>query len=292
MLKFIIIVTYFLVSGEIISRFANHFLSKSYKVNDELISETDDVTNKNKIYLFGDSFVLGGGIKKEDRLANILDKVDQFKLVNLARPGHTYPNFIKGVLGIEDSIKQGDIILLGINYRSIVSLSKGKVKQIISNREMIENNSKQLNSNNKYIRNNFESKLIQFLKLNIRNTLLREGIMLPFGSFYKLYNQYYNDQVINEIRMGLEYIDHLSKNNNIRTYIYLIPDFNLLSQFKYFEQYISIYKNSNFENIFILNGFDHFKNDHEGKYFISTMDAHPNGEAHKLMARKITEVIY
>ena len=226
MIKIVIVFTYFLLSGEIISRVAYHFLFKDHKVNNELISEIDDATSKNKIYLFGDSFVLGGGIKKEDRIANILNK-NKFKLVNLARPGHTYPNFIKSILNIEDSLEQGDIILLGINFRSISFLSKGQINQVLSKIKKNENNSKQLKSNKKNTRYKFESKLTQFLKFNIRNTLLRKGIMLPFGTFYSLHKKHYNEQLVNEIRIALEYINDLSNIKNIRTYIYLMPDFNL-----------------------------------------------------------------
>ena len=295
MIRLFFIFLYFLISGEIISRLADHYLHIDINVNEKLIDQKIDYTiEKNKLYLLGDSQVLGPGINKKERLAFSLSQLEGYSLVNLARTGQVYSDFIKDIKNIENSMEERDIILMGVNFRSI-NFKKNSVSSLLKpfdkKTEFIENKDLQLNSLDIFNTIKLESVLLRFLRTNIKNILLQRGIMLPFGFFYKLHNNHSDNEKIKEIYAGLKYIDTLVELKKIHVYIYILPDFNLINQKKYFERFISLYKNNNYKNVTVLNGFDDFIFDKNNNYSLSIMDSHPNGDAHQIIAKKIIKII-
>ena len=70
-----------------------------------------------------------------------------------------------------------------------------------------------------------------------------------------------------------------------------MPDFNLLSQSKYFTNFILLFENYERSSIKVINGIEQFSEFTDGKYCLSVRNAHPNGEAHLMIADTLIKTI-
>lgn len=273
----------------------------NYFMNNVEISDTVNEPNRqfdsslNKIFLLGDSYTKGLGIKNEMKLSSLI-KLNKYQLIDSSSSGDNWADYASILNCVKNDIDSGSIIIIGVNWNDI-AFNSGAIKKILNPSVgpiQIENQGIDVRSNTKP--NTFvsivrfvyaKSRLISFLSANIQNLFKRKGMPLPIGDFNYYRTKAYQDKDI-ELKMVMGLIDEISTKKDIHFILYLMPDFNLTKNVEYFKTFVSFFANfRNYKKIHLINGIEEFRNEKDGYYCISIHDGHPNGLAHKKIADRI-----
>ncbi|MCB0695807.1 MAG: hypothetical protein KDC07_00500 [Chitinophagaceae bacterium] len=289
----------FILLGEFIFQVHKHWgIEQVNDITDQQENSTKPANTPNTIYLLGDSYTKGLGIKKENRLINTIN-VDGYYVADYSHSSDNWVDYIGKIRSIEKELTTGDIIVIGVNWND-VSFNKGSINKLFSLQHSDSNKAeiKKLGKNTqpKGIRNIVHflyrnSAMINFLSSNIQNTLRRKGIPLPIGDFHYLKEIAYTEKK-DEMNRAMNYLQTVNKIHNTTIILYLMPDFNLtknIGYFKNFRQYFLQFTSAN--GITVLDGPEMFIDADDGYYCISTHDGHPNDKAHILMGRQISSII-
>jgi hypothetical protein len=294
-IKFVYIIVFFLVSGELVFRFdesvrGNNEIKEEISLNDSLYA--NELCQHN-IYLLGDSYTAGQGIPKGMKISDLI-KFKDYCLVDLTKGGDDWIDYYNKYNKIIENSKKGDIIIIGINWNDILYSENDFINKNSRNLQNISSKSNgdnsKINQKNWYRILYSNSKLANTLSSNIQNTLKRHGLALPIGDFHYLSKKGYIEKK-HEIDEILFRIDSLNSAHDIMCILYIMPEYNLLANKKYFSNYISYYNQKNLKSIDILNGFDDFNNAKEKNYTLSIHDGHPNSQAHKIIAKSILKYL-
>ena len=302
-MRYILIIIFFILSGEFIARVGNYIEPKHELPKNKYSKKLGKNIYKNRnIFLLGNSFAMGFGMEKKNRIPDKLANIDKFELINKGSPGNTWLHYMEDIVENKKMFQQDDIIIICACFRDanypkgkifdLLNLTQNKLDQSYNNQKEDKQVSIVGNKQTRTIISTLfqSSYLIKFLRTNIRNTFLRNGILLPYGMFYYLNKFAYNEKK-DELHAALDYIDNISQKHHLNVIIYLMPDFNLLSQSKYFTNFILLFKNYERSSIKVINGIEQFSEFTDGKYCLSVRNAHPNGEAHLMIADTLIKTI-
>lgn len=302
-MKKILYIILFLLIGEIILQI--DFKLNNIEVKDEVSAGpiAFDET-KPKVYLLGDSYTKGLGIPTDSKLVNLLNH-ESFSIIDSSHSGDNWADYLSILKVIRSTIKPGSFIVIGVNWNDVAfypgSISSiinqvdtlNKEDTVIVNSQVRENVKPQAQSLMSYVRLLYtKSKLFSFLSANTQNLLKRKGLALPLGDFHYFRKvAYYEKQ--QELEQLMDFIVKMNVEKNVQTILYLMPDFNLTNQTKYFDSFTNFFLHYNGKKrIHIINGIKDFQNSKDGYYCLSIHDGHPNGKAHLNIASSINKLIY
>jgi hypothetical protein len=299
-MKLLFYILIFFITGEII--FQIDFYINNRKINDipAIIGNNKSDNKQSKIFLLGDSYTKGLGISPELRIANQL-KIPGYRLLDSSHSGDNWANYISIIKNMESAIDSGDIIVIGVNWNDI-NFNTGSIISIIRMDYLQKKsnlNTKKLTENTRprsliaFVRSIYGiSKLISVLSGNIQNLLKRKGMPLPIGDFHYFRTKAYTEKR-GELTAAMQYIQRINNSKGINTILYLMPDFNLTKRKDYFKTFIEFFETfNNKQNLLIINGVENFDTARDGIYCISIQDGHPNGLAHKEIAKQISNSIF
>jgi len=193
----------FLFLGELIFQL-NYFMS-NVAISDTLNQSNKQFDNSpNKIFLLGDSYTKGLGIKSEMKLSSLI-KLNNYQLIDSSSSGDNWADYASIMINIKNEIESESIIIIGVNWND-VAFNSGAIKKILNpsfGPIQIENQGIDVRSNTNpnafivFVRFLYaKSKLISFLSANIQNLLKRKGMPLPIGDFHYYRTKAYQEKDI------------------------------------------------------------------------------------------------
>ena len=296
MVKKIYFVFFFLIIGEIFAIISYSF-NKTFK-QEVKIKDTEKSTNyDNSIYLLGDSYVAGYGISNADKISSLLKDINYYNIYDKSKGGNNWINYLKTISENKNIFKEGDILVLMVNWNDILYNQSEFNKLFIKSYDddLISSSPK----NNKIKRSKIKSlilktyaisKLASFISSNIQNFIRRKGILLPIGDFYYL-SQIGYEQKKSDMEKVFKNLDYVALNKKIKVIIYLLPDYNLLNQPQFYKKFVEVFEGNGFSSLNIIDGVDQFKYKKDGYYCLSIHDGHPNSKAHELIADTLNNFI-
>jgi hypothetical protein len=140
----------------------------------------------------------------------------------------------------------------------------------------------------------YNSKLVQFILVNLNMELKLCGIILPGSEFYHEVFVAYSPDFYGWKRSKTHLQDIIKDCNDrgIRLIVFTMPELNMLRSYQVFnkiEKEVSSFFQSN--GVIYLNGVRPFLGLNSDDYAISRYDAHPNYKAHSIMAQHVYEII-
>jgi len=286
----------FLIIGEII--FQIHVRLGVNEIKD-IQKTTEGNTNPisgGKIYLLGDSYTKGLGVKKENRIANRIN-VPSYIVIDSSQAGDNWSDYIRIIKSLDQQLHPNDFIVIGVNWND-VNFKKGLITKIIHPDSNAKNNiiskaekKEKAHGLQAFVHSLYNSsKLIDFVSSNLQNTLRRKGIPLPIGDF-----QYFRAVAYHEKKTDLDsamvFLNRTNITHNTHTILYLMPDFNLTKRLEYFKNYTNYFTERDSKYIQVMNGPELFYSAPDGYYCLSIHDGHPNDSADIKMAGQIQEKI-
>jgi hypothetical protein len=284
----------FILIGEIVFKL-DEVLRGEHAIQEEISSKK--LPNHNKkceynIYLLGDSYTAGQGIPKGMKISDILE-FEGYCIINQTKGGDDWIDYYKKYLKIINECSKGDIVIIGINWNDI--LYKGN-EYLYKDSVYIQNvTSKPIKTHTPHHKPWYRklystSKLASTLSSNIQNTLKRHGMALPIGDFHYLNKKGYAERKI-QLDEILSKIDSLNQIKKINCILYLMPEYNLLDNKKYFENYINYYNQKKIESIVVIDGFDDFNYEKGQDFMLSVHDGHPNFKAHEIISKSFLKYL-
>ena len=119
-------------------------------------------------------------------------------------------------------------------------------------------------------------------------TILK-GFLLPMANFIIWQKGYLKqDQLI----MIVNHLNRVGLETEIEIILYLLPEFNLLNNIEYYDQFTSFFERSfNHQSIKVINGVRQFGGSKDDYYSLSIRDGHPNALAHLRISDTLKTII-
>lgn len=278
----------FILIGELVFKL-DEVLRKVHAIQEEIPSIKPPKQNAEceyNIYLLGDSYTAGQGIPKGMKISDILE-FEGYCLIDQTKGGDDWIDYYKKYLKIINECNKNDIVIIGINWNDILYKENEYLfRDSVYIQNIISKPIKTQTQHQKpfYRKLYTSSKLASTLSSNIQNTIKRHGLALPIGDFHYLNKKGYAERKF-QLDEILSKIDSLNRINKINCILYLMPEYNLLDNKKYFENYINYYNQKNIESIVVMNGFDDFNFEKGQDFMLSVHDGHPNSKAHEIIAK-------
>lgn len=260
-----------------------------------------DTSSANTIFLLGDSYTKGMGVKEANRIVNNIH-LNNHHIADYSHSSHNWADYINVIKKeITPRLKPQDVIVIGVNWND-VNFKKGSIDFILhpevdttlsKGKKTTELLKKTKPTGFRGIVHFFyrNSAMVNFLSSNIQNTLRRKGIPLPIGDFHYYKEIAYHEKG-SELDSIMTFLKELNNQHQVYTLLYLMPDFNLTKNIEYFEDFTRYFGKYNEKNgIIILDGPSYFQHTKDGHYCISKHDGHPNDDAHQSIARQINKAL-
>ena len=294
----------FIYTGELIFNFHETYASKNINYTDSQFVEKVIDSSNSKIILLGDSYIKGLGIKEQDKMRTNI-KYKNYKLYDFSQGGNNWFNYLIQIDTLSKNLDGNDILIIGVNWNDInfklgAINSWYKQRNVDSPKKEIEPNKLgitnprevvEIRGLKKYLRNIYKSHLVKVLSPQIQNFLKRHNLALPIGDFHYFRTKAYSEKA-GEMDLIRDRITKIQKSKNITVIIYLMPDFNLLKNKKYFKKYIEYFNGWQSNGIVVINGFDDFNYSENNIYCLSIHDGHPNSLASKKISDHINKKMY
>jgi hypothetical protein len=277
---------------------AHESFGKKEKMIKDFQSEKISINrSQRKIILLGDSYTKGLGVDESERIFSNIN-ITGYKTYDLSISGNNWENYYNQIDSISKYFSHNDILVIGVNWND-VNFKLGRF-----NKESQSNNHKDsisLGQNKmydkkdrnietrgvkKYFKGIYKSHLLKVISPQIQNTLKRNGLALPMGDFHYFRTLAYS-QKKEDLEIIRKQIEHIVNAKKIFVILYLMPDFNLLNNQKYFSEFIEYFNTWQSDRVIIINGFKDFEEDSGDTYCISIHDGHPNGKASKKIGERI-----
>ncbi len=251
--------------------------------------ENEYIVNKKKIFVVGDSFTAGAGIKDvKDRFGDVLEEKlgEKYYVFNIAQCGWNTKHEYKAI--ITNSFSPPDYLLLCYFLNDIEDSIPSK--KLLFNKEIFNKKDPGFfkNIKNKLVEN---SHLINFIYWRIA----RMYPDLFFPEQYLIYENilgesYYDNQIF---QAHMQTIVKLKKWCDINSVNFLIIIFPILSNIKYSQKIISIVSEEIKKNkIPIIDISAILINKKFKDITVNQYDSHPSIYAHKLIAEEIYKKVF
>jgi len=315
--KIILIVTIFIVTGEIMIRIDEKFIflsdTRIVKIATGVTTTPEfNLLNENKIdfsektlriMVIGDSYIAGGGIELKDRFSQQLKLIlkinnkifDQIYVLDVSSPSSNSLDNSQTYFNYVDKFKP-TFVILGYNLNDVegnLEIQRNKVD--MSNFNPAKTNSHVNESFTKKLYNLYKkSKFLDFILHKLHNELKAHGIIVPNSVFDLILKSYYQDKENWEkSKLLLKELAVDTKEKNIQLIVLKFPEINLL---EYPELFVKPEKTiSDFFKLLpfvkYVNGSELFNGGNSKDYILSKYDGHPNEKAHKKMATEIARFI-
>tara|TARA_Y100001970_G_scaffold81741_1_gene103543 strand:- start:331 stop:1284 length:954 start_codon:yes stop_codon:yes gene_type:complete len=300
MLKKLYFIFFFILIGEIFAIISANFI-KTYRQEVKIKDIEEPINYDNSIYLFGDSYSAGYGVSNEDKISSLLKDINYYNVYDKSKGDYNWINYLDIISDNQNFFKEGDLLVLMVNWNDVL-YNQNEFNQFFKNSYKDSSTSKSSKDRKKkfkikrsklkklILKIYSTSKLASFLSSNIQNFVRRNGILLPIGDFYYLSEIAY-EQKKSDMEKIFSTLDYVALSKKVDIIIYLHPNYNLLSQPKYFKKFVAAFKDNGFSSLNIIDGVNQFKNKKDGYYCLSIHDGHPNGNAHRVIADTLKNFI-
>ena len=299
----------FIIIGEFVARASSSF-QKEYK--EPILNYTSIINNHNhhynNIFLLGDSYTQGLGINLEQRISFLLNNMDSINILDYSKAGDGWLIYLNKIDKNLSLLRKGDFIIILVNWNDI-DFTKDqfndyfnhldvKIKKTANNSDSLIHSGekvdlKRQNSTlRKIIKDVYNnSELIFSLSVNLQNYFKRRGILLPIGEFYYLTKKGYLEKEHQLIKI-VNHLNRVGLETEIEIILYLLPEFNLLNNIEYYDQFTSFFERSfNHQTIKVINGVRQFGGSKDDYYSLSIRDGHPNALAHLRISDTLKTII-
>ncbi len=299
----------FIIIGEFVARASSSF-QKEYK--EQSLNYTSIINNYNhhynNIFLLGDSYTQGLGINLEQRISFLLNNMDSINILDYSKAGDGWLIYLNKIDKNLSLLRKGDFIIILVNWNDI-DFTKDqfndyfnhldvKIKKTANNSDSLIHSGekvdlKRQNSTlRKIIKDVYNnSELIFSLSVNLQNYFKRRGILLPIGEFYYLTKKGYLEKEHQLIKI-VNHLNRVGLETEIEIILYLLPEFNLLNNIEYYDQFTSFFERSfNHQSIKVINGVRQFGGSKDDYYSLSIRDGHPNALAHLRISDTLKTII-
>jgi hypothetical protein len=304
----ILIVVYFLLFGEVYIRvlgFMNVTAIKTVETMDAALDKAnlkvDRLADWN-VLLVGDSTLLGLGISNEDLFSRVLEQDLNNRLPratvqivdamtagsNIYRKWQMFHQYVRNNPAPEILIlfyKFEDIYGELPSLKSEVDIEKISGQALKTDLSLKQ---RQTHMGESLLQ---KSQFINFVLPRINILLKRNGIIMPFTKRYDLQKRAYKSDS-ESWRRAQEYFLDIKKTcdaRGIRLIVFLIPDLTVLPQNLMRENISTLVIFCRQNGIDVLDGFNIFKGFSSEEVSISAIDGHPNGRAHRIMAKEVAD---
>ena len=118
----------FLIIGEIIFQIHVRLGVNEIKDIQKTKEGNTNPISGGKIYLLGDSYTKGLGVKKENRIANRIN-VPGYIVIDSSQAGDNWSDYIRIIKSLDQQLQPNDFIVIGVNWND-VNFKKGLITKI------------------------------------------------------------------------------------------------------------------------------------------------------------------